>query len=104
MDRTVVLPAGWTSIGSLPSDEALSAATSDRPWSLKEDLWQARSANDRFTLDVGWYPEFDPTGRFVCLVVEGGSWETPSERFETRSAAEVAQWVRSILPRYSVRY
>ena len=43
---------------------------------LKEDLAQVRFGA-RAVLDVGWYPEFKSSGRFVVLVVRDGEWDTP---------------------------
>jgi hypothetical protein len=104
MKRTAVLPDGWTSVGVLPEVDLVSSEpTPDQLHSLTEDIWQARSAGGRYTLDVGWYPDLDPSGRFVCLVVQDENWEEPIERFETRSATAVVTWVRAIVPRYAAQ-
>ncbi|WP_269632538.1 hypothetical protein [Pelomonas sp. BJYL3] len=43
---------------------------------LKEDLAQVKYSSD-VLLDIGWYPEFSPSGEFVVTVIRGGDWESP---------------------------
>lgn len=46
-------------------------------WSFKEDLLQMNFANDTLTLDIGWYPEFDPKGSFCIKVIRDCDWSNP---------------------------
>lgn len=43
---------------------------------LQEDLVQVQYP-DSITLDVGWYPEFDPKGKFIVAVVRNQEWDSP---------------------------
>ena len=43
---------------------------------LKEDLLQV-NYNDKYIIDVGWYPEFDENGNFKVYVIEHLDWSTP---------------------------
>jgi len=56
---------------------------------LKEDLAQVQYG-ERMLVDVGWYPDCSPEGRFVVLVVRDGQWDAPVSRFEARSFEELA--------------
>lgn len=43
---------------------------------LKEDLLQV-NYNDKYIIDVGWYPEFDENGNFKIYVIEDFNWSYP---------------------------
>ncbi|MGG0940463.1 hypothetical protein ABHN11_31135 [Brevibacillus centrosporus] len=43
---------------------------------LKEDLFQAEVDKD-FIVDVGYYPEFSPTGEFKVRLIKNYDWENP---------------------------
>ena len=43
---------------------------------LREDLLQADYPQG-YTLDLGWYPENDPSGRFKIQVIRGSDWQAP---------------------------
>jgi hypothetical protein len=43
---------------------------------LDQDLLQI-DYGDLFTLDVGWYPEMDPTGFLRILVIKDCDWNNP---------------------------
>jgi hypothetical protein len=50
---------------------------------LKEDLAQI-SFPDLITIDLGWYPSFDPKGEFKIVVIHKGDWENPIFRSEAK--------------------
>jgi hypothetical protein len=52
---------------------------------LKEDLAQVKYSSE-ILLDIGWYPEFSPSGEFVVTVVRGGDWESPLFQGSANSA------------------
>ena len=45
---------------------------------LDEDLLQISYSN-KITMDVGWYPAFDPKGVFKILIVKARDWDNPLE-------------------------
>lgn len=54
--------------------------------SLKEDLFQVRYSNKTvFTIDIGWYPEMDPTGSFITYIIKNFDWENPLFRKKSKS-------------------
>lgn len=57
---------------------------------LKEDLARVHYGCD-IILDLGWFPEFQPTGRFVLCVIKSGDWETPLLRMETSNPLELSE-------------
>jgi hypothetical protein len=60
---------------------------------LKEDLAQVRFEGG-LILDIGWYPQHAPEGRFVIVVVREEEWDPPIARFEARGRAELDDAVR----------
>ncbi len=51
----------------------------DQEWSFKEDILQIKfdRAENYYTVDVGWNPEFDKNGKFVIQVIKHYEWENP---------------------------
>jgi hypothetical protein len=63
---------------------------------LHEDLAQvAFGANT--ILDVGWYPELSPAGRFVIFVVRNQEWDEPVLRLECKDIAGLYAAIRSAI-------
>lgn len=60
---------------------------------LKEDLLQLQLPNGDI-VDVGWLPEFDPTGAFHVTVVSAGDWDHPRRR---EQAGEVSELRRTLM-------
>jgi len=48
----------------------------EQEYSFKNDILQIKFG-DKFILDVGWYPEFDPSGHFVIRVILDYDWHNP---------------------------
>lgn len=44
---------------------------------LSEDLLQVTFFDERYILDVGWYPEFNANGQFILQVIYNYNWEKP---------------------------
>jgi hypothetical protein len=68
---------------------------------LTQDILTARLANDYY-VDVGWYPECDPKGRFVIRVFHG-YWDHQklSRPIETRDISAVIYNVEALAERFS---
>jgi len=84
-------PRGWDGHGHLPCDFDVDELDEDDLLCLEQDLFQASKSNR--TVDVGWYPEFDPSGCFVCKEIRDRNWEDPVEIYETTDPAEVVAWL-----------
>jgi len=59
-------------------------AFEDQRYSFKLDMLQI-SFGDRFTLDVGWQPDFDPSGHFVVVAIQDYDWLNPVVKIKPRS-------------------
>ena len=55
---------------------------------LKEDLMQVAYPDGQI-LDVGWYPESNPVGKFKVLVISNGEWDTPSLDLSTQDEKQL---------------
>jgi hypothetical protein len=72
-----------------------------------EDLLQLVNSIDELLLDVGWYPDADPSGAFRLMVVpiqaqEGKhrspyDWNSPVVEFKTRSIDELLTEIHKIV-------
>jgi len=60
---------------------------------LKEDLLQWRLPGDK-VLDVGWYPEFDASGSFRILLIDGTDWDVPLFSAQAHSLAQLQEQLR----------
>lgn len=64
--------------------------------SLKEDMLQIE-IGERFVIDVGWQPDFDPKGYFVVYAIQDEDWDNPLSKTicktlnELRDAIEKAE-------------
>jgi len=51
---------------------------------LKEDLLQV-DYNNKYIIDVGWYPEFDENGKFKVYLIEDFDWSSPRIIMESKT-------------------
>jgi len=65
------------SLDEIDADVALSEQLDN----LREDLAQIQFPSTGL-VDVGWYPECNPEGLFVVVLIQNGDWEHPSLRRE----------------------
>ena len=47
---------------------------------LNEDLLQALNGN--YIIDIGWYPEMNPQGKIITLLIKNSNWNNPIKTFE----------------------
>ena len=59
---------------------------------LCEDMIQMSYSNN-YTLDVGWYPAHNISGRFVIRVIYQYDWENPKLIYECRDVAAVESYL-----------
>ena len=50
---------------------------------LTEDLLQVEYENG-YLIDLGWYPEYDETGKFILQLINNGNWEKPIYKKQSR--------------------
>lgn len=63
------------------------------PVVLSEDLLEIRLRNSDRVIDVGWYPEHDPAGRFRIVLYRGHTGYPLKEEFKT----EIPEVIESIV-------
>lgn len=71
----------------------------EQKWSFKEDIFQVRYHQEKYIIDLGWYPEFNfDEGRFKLMVVEvhGTEWH-PLKIRETTSIEEIIAYVNEAI-------
>lgn len=50
---------------------------------LLEDLIQIEYENG-YLIDLGWYPEYNPNGKFIVQVIKNYDWEKPIYKEQSR--------------------
>ncbi|MCY7918128.1 MULTISPECIES: hypothetical protein [Bacillus] len=76
------IPAGWTvDYITLKDTEPKTLEANDDAWlfDFNQDLLQISHKTKNLLLDVGWYPEGDPTGSYGIELIKNGDWENPVE-------------------------
>lgn len=93
----LLLPPGSIAIGELLQDY------SQCPRRLSQDILQIKLPKGQ-TIDVGWWPRFDPNGKFQIVVFDG-DWEEDNlqEPIELSNPYAVASKIREIVLRLSPR-
>ncbi|MDP1560208.1 MAG: hypothetical protein Q8M16_02315 [Pirellulaceae bacterium] len=69
-----------------------------------QDLFQAVNRRERKLLDVGWYPDGDPKGSYVLLLlnechdrVGHFDWDYPEDEFTTRDYPLLFEKIQAVL-------
>ncbi|MED4753609.1 hypothetical protein [Brevibacillus choshinensis] len=60
--------------------------------SFKEDLFQV-VYQDRYIIDVGWYPSFSKDGEFQIVIIVDFDWEFPYFKRKCRSIEELENYM-----------
>lgn len=69
---------------------------------LDQDILEVKLPND-LRIDVGWFPENDPNGRFVIRVFRSGRLKPIRSVIEVRSPHNVAMAIGHLVEQYSPR-
>jgi len=86
--------SGWEVIGDLAIPETDPVIPEDFE-ALTEAVWMAVGPGG-YAIDIGWYPESDPSGQWQCRVVAPGGaeqWLHPVEEFKGKSTTAMRAWV-----------
>lgn len=59
---------------------------------LKEDLFQV-NYDDKFIIDVGWFPSFSKNGQFKVVVIEDFNWDDPIYKKTSRTISELREHI-----------
>lgn len=55
---------------------------------LKEDLFQV-CYEDRYIIDIGWYPSFSQDGNFQIIIIKDFNWSEPLCKIECRNMSDL---------------
>ncbi|MFF2016566.1 hypothetical protein [Paenibacillus sp. NPDC058177] len=94
------IPSSWeVSYNSLveldPKD--LESNEKEKWFNYSEDLLQLKHVKYNILLDVGWYPEADPSGSFGLELVKNTDWSNPLLSFSTANKYELIEQIELIL-------
>lgn len=76
------IPAGWTvDYITLKDTDPTTLEANDDAWlfDFNQDLLQVSHKTKNLLLDVGWYPEGDPTGSYGIELIKKEDWVNPIE-------------------------
>ncbi|WP_352426626.1 hypothetical protein [Bacillus sp. FSL K6-2865] len=76
------IPAGWTvDYITLKDTDPKTLEENDDAWlfDFNQDLLQISRKTKNLLLDVGWYPEGDPTGSYGIELIKNEDWGNPLE-------------------------
>lgn len=106
------IPTGWTiawNVFTEVNPEEFLIEDYEHRWEFNEDLFQFENQKYKKILDLGWYPEFDPRGRYRLVLLgqheeeqeSYWDWTKPLVNFETRSITEIIIKTEEILKQIS---
>lgn len=87
----ITLPTGWrVNYHELRDLEPATLAPDSPDWVwFSEDLLQLAHEGGELVVDVGWYPDGRPQGRFSLKVIEGDAWEKPRLSLRLHALSEL---------------
>lgn len=78
--------------------------TFDQKWLYLENellVCEYEKNGTKWTLDMGWFPEYEPDGQFVLGLLKNLEWDNQVFPCETRSIAKIVQSVNETMLRLS---
>jgi hypothetical protein len=85
-DHPLSVPPSWEVLWVQPALGQLSS----------QDVLQLRHRTAGLLLDVGWYPDEDPAGQFMLLLVADEAWERPLLRRSSRSLPALLDQIEEV--------
>jgi hypothetical protein len=64
---------------------------------LEQDLLQVSYLEDKYIIDIGWGPDYDPEGSFVIRIIKDCDWDKPLYEKETRSFPELENYLQECI-------
>lgn len=83
-------------------DETFDLSDEQFLFSLKEDILQITCPSLGLLLDVGWYPEFNPRGRFRIYLIRNENWDQPLEDTTAKNLAQLFATLATIIERHAL--
>lgn len=63
---------------------------------LREDMFQVSYISGH-TIDIGWYPSFEASGKFRVFLVHNNDWEHPLEDIKVQTYPDLVENVRRLV-------
>lgn len=83
-------------------DETFDLGDEEFLFSLKEDMLQISCPSLDTLVDVGWYPEFNPRGRFRIYVIQHENWDQPLEESTAQNLPQLFDALAAIIERHAL--
>ena len=97
----IKIPKGWTKRGDIPSIDPAKATDTELEDLFDEDMLQIEVPNGLFTIDVGWYPDWNPQGEYR-LVVYRETFENQIEYpIKTNNVTAIKVAIEQLAKKYS---
>lgn len=95
----IAVPAGWERQTGHPAIvDPRECKDDDASICLSEDMFSF--VRGKLCLDVGWSPDGNLAGEYVCRIVEGDDWDRPLEMYCTRDPQNVQWFVKYATAKY----
>lgn len=104
------IPPGWTIvINKLENLEPEELDADDERWlgTFTEDILYLHTKRKRkrnkqveeqtLAIDLGWYPDSEPTGKFRLVALLNDNWQSPLLEFSSRSKQEIVEVIEQWL-------
>lgn len=104
------IPGGWTVVfNKLKNLEPKELAEQDKRWifSFTENILymytilsrkrNSKVEQQKLAIDLGWYPDGDPYGKFRLLAILDDNWEQPLLEFSSQSKEAVVRMIEQWL-------
>ena len=102
------IPGGWEMvINKLLDVDVREYDAEDSIWiDFTQDILYLKrittKKEERFGLDLGWYPDIDPEGEFCLKVIVDDDFINPIERFTSRNKDEIVKKIEEYLVKLNV--
>ena len=63
---------------------------------LTEDLLQISFSNEKYIVDVGWYPDFDENGQFTVLLIHILDWQKPLRLEKVKTIKDLSKLIKPV--------
>ncbi|RCW40297.1 hypothetical protein [Paenibacillus prosopidis] len=72
-------------------------------WEFNEDILQFDHIKNNRTVDLGWYPEFNPKGKYKIVLINSSDpdWQNPIYKFLSRDINEIIEKIEYVLEEVS---
>ncbi|WP_459480887.1 hypothetical protein [Clostridium saccharoperbutylacetonicum] len=101
--QSLKIPGGWEIVQNRFLDiEPEELNKDDDIWDeFTQDILQIQHKKRNVIIDLGWYPDIDPCGHYRVVAIKDTNWESPIERYESRSKEDIKNKIEFLLEKFS---